>query len=340
MSKASYLFAASLLATILFGIGASSKSTAPVKTLETFSFVSMGDAQGAAANFTTTLNQVASLHPDFVIFNGDLENDGAAIAELNPMATALINAGLYGQTFLVRGNHDNHQAGSASLWEGFFASANRPLPAGVSNYVAIDSNSTYLTYSFDYGNSRFIGLDVPGQAELLTSAQYDFIDQRLTEAESLGLLHAFIYFHGPEYCVESNHCTCIAKNDGSCTEADFIALINKHPIVSATFHGHEHILGWVHMDGARISNLAYSYEEFFTSPSGGETSNDFLYPARMDYTYMEMGFSQGFTAVTVNGYSFTFSIYKNGTTAPVWSRTFTDFPISSMNNIYLPLVAK
>ena len=75
-------------------------------------------------------------------------------------------------------------------------------PAYVANKVALNSSSDNLTYSFDYGNSIFIGLDVPGDIYLLTQAEVDFLDARLTYAENAGLTHAFIYFHGPEYCVE------------------------------------------------------------------------------------------------------------------------------------------
>jgi hypothetical protein len=300
----------------------------------------MGDAQQAVMNFATTLNQAASLNPDFVIFNGDLEGSGVSTAEMDPMVADLVNAGLFDRTFLVRGNHDDHQAGSAALWEDYFVAANRPLPAGVSNYVALDASSTYLTYSFDYGNSRFIGLDDPDVVKLITGAQYTFLDQRLTDAESAGLVHAFIFFHGPAYCVEASHCDCQARNDSSCTPAAFIDVVNKHPIVSATFHGHEHILGWVHMDGSRISNLTHSYEEFLTSPAGSETYSDFLIPARVDYAYMDMGNSQGFAAITVSGFSFTYSIYKNGMAAPIWSRTFTNLTTAAKNTLYLPLVTK
>ena len=340
MSKTSFFFAASLFAALLFGISAPSKSPAPDSAQVPFSFISMGDSQNAVINFSVTLDQAASLNPDFVLFNGDLEENGVLSTEMDPMLTDMLNAGLLDRTFLVRGNHDDHQAGSAALWEDYFTAANRPLPTGVTNYVAMDSSSTYLTYSFDYGNSRFIGLDDPGSSDLITEAQYTFLDQRLTDAESVGLVHAFLYFHGPAYCVEAGHCDCRARKDSSCTPTPFITLLNKHPIVSATFHGHEHILGWVHMDGARISNLTHSYEEFLTSPAGSETYNDSLIPARVDYAYMDMGNSQGFAAITVNGYSFTFSIYKNGTTTPVWSRTFTNISSASRNTCYLPLVLK
>jgi hypothetical protein len=226
----------------------------------------------------------------------------------------------------VRGNHDNELSGSASLWESFFTSAARPLPSGITNYVGFSSDSTYLTYSFDYGNSRFIGLDVPGDASLLTNSELTFLDNRLTDAESRGLTHAFIYWHGPDYCVESQHCTCTAKLDGSCTPSNFIAIVNKHPIVSATFHGHEHIMGWVHIDNTRVPNVTHPYEEFITSPAGGTLSYaQYIYHNRIDYYYpLGTGANDmAFGTLDVNGSSFTFSLYKVGTTIPVWSKQFT-----------------
>jgi len=294
-------------------------------TANGFSFASIGDGQAETENFTITVNQIATYHPDLVIFNGDLETDGVVSTEMNPMVDAIKNAGLFNQTFLVRGNHDDEIGGSDTLWENYYSTAPniKTLPAGVTDYVPLDSRSIYLSYSFVYQNSMFIGLDVPGDVDLLTSNQLTFLDMRLAYAESKGLDHAFIYFHGPLYCVEDTHCTCQTRTDSSCTPSDLVSVLNKRPIVSATFHGHEHILGWTHMDDTRVASLTVSFEEFLTSPSGGYTYNDYLYPARMDYTYMEMENSQGFANITVNGTSFKVNFYKVGTSAPVWSKTFT-----------------
>jgi len=327
MSKTSFFFAACLLLPILIALSVRSSSTIPVSAATNiFSFVSMGDGQGLATNFTKTVNQIAALFPDLVIFNGDLEIDGVRTTELNPMVTALKNAGLFNQTFLVRGNHDNHVTDSATLWENYFESSPniKIPPVGVTDYASLDSGSEYLNYSFNFGNAMFIGLDYPANiVDYLTSSQLSFLDARLTAGESMGLDHAFIYFHKSLYCVASTHCNCNLKTDASCTQSALVTVLNKHPIVSATFHGHEHILGWVHMSSARLGTLTDSFEEFFTSPSGGITDNAYLYNNRIDYVYQNMGESQGFAVISVNGASFTFSIYKVGTTAPVWSKTFT-----------------
>jgi hypothetical protein len=291
------------------------------QAVTSFRFISWGDAQDENGNLAKTASQAQSLNPAFTIFNGDLEDNGVTTDRMDAMTAAF--GSLLPKTFLVRGNHDDHVSGSAGLWQNYFTALNRTLPSGVTNYVGMNSSSAYLTYSFDYGNSRFLGVDVPGDADLLTSSEITFLDTRLTDAENLGLTHAFIFFHGPEYCVESTHCSCTAANDSKCTPSAFVNLINKHPIVSATFHGHEHMLSWTHMDNTRVAGLTHSYEEILTSPSGGWTYNDYAFPARMDYYYPNMGSSQGFAAIDVNGDTFAVSFYKVGTTTPVWSRTFS-----------------
>jgi len=54
-------------------------------------------------------------------------------------------------------------------------------------------------YSFDFKNSHFVGLDVPGDfsAFPLSSAQLNWLDDDLAGAESRGLAHAFIWTHPP-----------------------------------------------------------------------------------------------------------------------------------------------
>jgi hypothetical protein len=328
MGKVALFFAAILLAFSLVVLGVNAASTNP-QVVETFSFASLSDSQNGTSDLLKVSNQIASLNPSFVIFDGDLaDSDGVTTSEMTSKTGAFKTAGLFDRTFLVRGNHDDHISGSAALWETFFSTSPniKTLPAGVTDYVALDSGSAYLSYSFVYGNSMFIGLDVPGDADLVTSAQYTFLDSRLTYAGSIGLVHAFIFWHGPDYCVESIHCGCTAKLDGTCTPSAFITVVNKHPIVSATFHGHEHIMGWVHVDNTRVPGVTHPYEEFLTSPSGGYLSYaGYIYPDRIDY-YYPLGTAStdmGFGTLTVNGNSFTFNLYIVGTTAPVWSRTFT-----------------
>ncbi len=77
------------------------------------------------------------------------------------------------------------------------------------------------------------------------------------------------------------------------------------------------------MDGTRIAGLTRSYEQFVTSPAGGASYHEYLFPERVDYVYPDMENSNGFATISVNGISFTYNIYKTGTTQPVWSHTFS-----------------
>ncbi len=303
----------------------------------------MSDAQDGGSVLPATANQALGLNPNFGIFAGDLESGGVSSTMMNTETSAL--GSLYPKILFVRGNHDDQVSGSSALWENYFVAANRSLPAGVTNLTGLSASSLYLNYSFDYGNSRFIGLDVPGDADLLTTAQLTFLDTRLTDAENIGLVHAFIFFHGPPYCAESTHCSCSAKNDAKCTPASFISVINKHPIVEATFGGHEHLLAWTHMDSSRVAGLTHPYEQFLTAPSGTGTYNQYLYSNRVDYANLQN--AMAFGAVTVDGASFTVNFYRVGTTAPVWSKTFsqsgtptnTPTPTATKTNTLVPPTA-
>ena len=290
-----------------------------------FSFASMGDGQAETAYFTATVNQIKNLNPALILYNGDLQDTGFVATQIDPMINVLKTANVFNKTFLVRGNSDNNVEGSAALWENYFETAPniKVLPPYVTNKTALNSSSDHLNYSFDYGNSIFIGLDVPGDIDFLEQTEMDFLNSRLTYAEGQGLTHAFIFFHGPEYPVTSVHSLCSGRADAGCTPPSLMTIINNHPIVTATFHGHEHVLGWTHMDNTRIAGLTRSYEQFITSPSGSGTYNEYVYPDRIDYVYPDMDNSQGFATISVDGDSFTYNIYKVGTTLPVWSHTFS-----------------
>lgn len=310
-----------------------------------FRFVSWSDAQDSdwpTPNLPTTSKQAATTNPAFAIFTGDFQNDGynlnminQMVREMNGDTSGTTSNGMFNKTFLVRGNHDDHYSNSAASWQSYMAGLNKTLPAGVTNYVGLNSSSTYLTYSFDYENSRFIGADVPGDADLLTSTQISFIDARLTDAESRGLTHVFIYWHGPVYCVESTHCSCSTAT-GNCTPVAIVSLLNKHcingkSVVSGFYHGHEHILGWTHLTSSRIPGLNCPVEQFMASPCGSADYNTYLFgynnsthtASRMDY--VNSANELGFIATDVNGDSFTVNIYRVGSSAPIldWSKTFS-----------------
>jgi hypothetical protein len=165
---------------------------------------------------------------------------------------------------------------------------------------ALKIRAETVTYSFDYGNSHFAGIDLPGgDVSTMTSEEITWLDNDLTAAENKGLAHAFLFWHGPIYTVDGHPSTAPDA---------LIEALNKHPIVSATFHGHEHLVTYTYMNSSRISNITHPFEEFVSGGAGAS-----LYqatPGRYDYWLNSGGRSEfGFMAVDVSGNYFNISVY-------------------------------
>ena len=112
-----------------------------VQTAFAFRFISWGDGQFEPSAFRATATQASTLHPAFTIFNGDLEQDGVTSAQMNGMVSAM--GSLYGKTFLIRGNHDDHVSGSSTLWESYFtAPTGRCLPGLRTTLPSVPAQST------------------------------------------------------------------------------------------------------------------------------------------------------------------------------------------------------
>ena len=283
----------------------------PASAQTVFKFVAWGDTKGDTQTLTNLSNQAKALNPVFTIYAGDLETAGFTAAGMNVWKNALnggVNNGLFNITFPVRGNHDNAVAGASTAWQNYFNLAAQVQIIGGTNYSALNDD---LTYSFDYGNSRIIGIDVPGNVTQMTAAQIAWLDQRLTDAESSGLTHAFFFWHGPFYYI-ANHVSPLPP-------ASLISVINKHPIVSAGFYGHEHSVAYTHINGSRIPGITQQFEQFVSGDAGaGPTTPS---SARIDY-WLDVGTGGGFLMVNVNGGQFTVDFYKGGTTAVQYSKTF------------------
>jgi hypothetical protein len=278
-------------------------STAP------FRFVSWGDTKSGTASLTAQSLQARALNPVFTIYCGDLQEVGFDSASIGTWRSALnggANNGMFEITFAVRGNHDSL---NRSGWQSYFSFQNVASRIGASHYSEL---VTDVTYSFDYGNAHFVGVDVPGDVTLMTQAQLTWIDNDLTQAAGRGLTHAFLFWHGPIYPL-GEHC-CSASLPA------FVDLVNRHPIVSATFHGHEHVLAWVHINSSRYSNVAagHEFEEFVTGDSGATGGS--CVSGRSDYCdYVD----HGFATVDVNGRTFEVRYYAQGNSTPVWHKSFT-----------------
>ena len=331
-------FSMKLLKTIALTVVVFIVLSSPVYAQSVFRFASMSDAQDQGSHLDEISNNAAMLNPNFTVFNGDFSNDGvrvdsASTDSMQVMINAMkgndhgigtLDNGMVAKTFFVRGNHDDHLTGSAALWQNFFQTdplaqgtmADRVARVGARNYSFL-SGQDNLTYSFDYSNSRFLLVDVPGGVSSLTTTQINWIDLRLSNAQSdSSIQHVFISFHGPIYCT-NYHCSCTAANDSSCMNSQANAMITKiksYSKVSATFHGHEHVLGWTHMDNSRVTDLnTRTYEQFMTSPSGSSNYIAYSKPNRMTYEdNCVTDQTQGFGVIDVDGLTFKVRLYRHG----------------------------
>lgn len=268
-----------------------------------FRFVSMGDTKSGTTTLAALSNQAKALSPVFIIYPGDLVSTGFSQGPMDTWKAALDGNngnGMADKTFVVRGNHDSSNAAG---WQGFFDMAGMVSRVGGSNYSALNDD---LTYSFDYSNAHFVGIDVTGNASLITAGQTSWLDGDLSAAEGRGLTHAFIFFHGPIYYVDSH--------SGS-VPLGLITVLNKHPIVTATFHGHEHVYAYVNMTSVRVPQITLPFAQFVTGNAGAGAYS--CAAGRSDYCANVAGLA----TVDVNGETVTVSIYQSGNGTPL--KTFT-----------------
>jgi hypothetical protein len=294
-----------------------------------FRFVSWSDTKNSTSALSELSDQAVLLNPDFTIYEGDLEDNGFTANGMNAWKEAMDGQltgdtspnGMFDITFTVRGNHDDSNTAGWQAYFHFQETANR---VGATNYRNM-SGEEYLTYSFDYANAHFIGVDVAGGASAITIAQINWIDDDLSAAEARGLTHAFLYWHGPIYCVDG-HCSCSQRTCSIDINVEsLIEAFNQHPIVSATFHGHEHTYAYTYIDETRIpadgsfEGVTYPFHQFITGSAGaGPTScNPVL---RCDYNMPE----EGFVTVDVDGPNVTVTFYQRGTMEPIETLTFSN----------------
>jgi hypothetical protein len=277
--------------------------------IKAFRFAAWADTKNGTTTLKAESLQLAPLNPVFTLYPGDVCDSGPNQTCFTPWLNAINGGsspgnGMFNKTFAVRGNHDSS---GASFWINNFDVAGAAARVGATNLSQLNTD---LTYSFDYDNSHFVLIDVPsGGVAGISAAQITWLDNDLKAAANRGLTHAFLSWHGPIYPV-ANHCCELNPSLNS--------MLNKHPIVSATFHGHEHVVAYTHIDANRIPGVTHEYEQIVSGDAGAGPST--AQDSRVDWW---LGNSHGFTTIDVNGTSFTVNFYKLGTSSPVKTMTFT-----------------
>lgn len=277
-----------------------------------FRFISWADTKSARATLSTLSDLAVPFNPAFTIYPGDLESSGFTSSGMNAWRDAMNGTltgapapnGMFAKTFPVRGNHDDS---NTTGWQGYFNFSQTATSVGATNFTSM-SGKDDLVYSFDYGNAHFVALDVPGDAigSGIPNDQIAWLDTDLTAAEGRGRIHAFLTFHGPIYCVDGHCSGCSSKIAPSCEpSAAFIAVLNAHPIVTATFHGHEHLYSYTYVDATRIPSLTHPIYEFITGAAGAGPS-----PCDKPNRYEYCMAAYGFAVVDVDGLTVTVNIYR------------------------------
>jgi len=218
---------------------------------------------------------------------------------------------MLGKTFVSRGNHDN---GTLSNWQSLWDFSTVANTVGATNYFAQTSDATY---SFDYGNSHFVVIDLPGGGvNSMSAAQIAWLDTDLTAAEirlGTNLKHEFLFWHGPVYTVTSKH-------GSEAPSSTLKTVLNAHPLISAGFFGHEHVSVYAHINSSRVSGITDDFEEFTMGRAGApaySVSKPVDFSVNID----------AFATVDVSGNDFTVSIYgSSGSVA--YTRTFTESGIT------------
>jgi hypothetical protein len=116
-----------------------------------------------------------------------------------------------------------------------------------------------------------------------------------------------MFMHGPIWYVD-DHTDCTVP-------AGLVSLISAHPIVTATFHGHEHVksVAFFGTSDRRLS-MSHNYEQVISGGAGGDTYTCNASRLRSgDYC----GEYEGFANVMVEGSTVTIAFYQAGNTAPV-----------------------
>jgi hypothetical protein len=294
-----------------------------------FRFVVWGDATDLLQYVVTNAAQIRQLSvpPQFSLFVGDLYDTGFTLEAVAALQNAMDGDqpnSVSGRMFPVRGNHDIVGGASATAgWQTYFDVAKRVAggdPAkgvpgiGGRHYAGMPGGDS-LNYSFDFQNAHFVGVDIPGDVTLVTESQLAWLDGDLAAAQARGLQHAFLFWHGPVY-------SCGSRHGGVDAPDRMIAVLNRHPIVSAIFGGHSHVAAWTHMKTNRIASITHPFEAFIVPPvaEGLASLRD---TNRCDFGFGEL---RGFSTVDVRDAVYTVSFYVQDDPVPRWTRTSSSAP--------------
>jgi len=182
-------------------------------------FLVFGDAKHSPF-LKDVLKQADELNPQFCITTADLVNRGAGDQGVKEYKMLDEEAGWFFRKYPTWPTLGNHEISGVS--EGGYESGQRNFADFFGLYDP--------TYSFTYGNAKFIALDWPKVSE--DPEKLAWLEKELKEAQGM---HIFIFRHRPFYTVGSKSYGDVEGKTTVTTE-----LFSKYN-VTAVFSGHDHL---------------------------------------------------------------------------------------------------
>ncbi len=303
-----------------------------------------------AVNVINHLNQEFINHGvKFVVQVGDLTDNGSnqSLDIRATFAQALYNAGI--GFYPLRGNHESSQNAAIEFQRIFpqtQSGMNNQTPANAlitntiygpqantnttytvgSNFISSSADFAGLTYSFDYGNARFILLDqfTPPSGTLhsvLDAAQVNWIDGRL--ADSNRPQHAFVFGH--KHLISENHADTLfgsnpSANPSGLQDTFMASLFNNGVRYYMGGHDHMHNRAIVTSpDGySKVQNIILASDSYkFYIPQNPSNDAKYNIPANgINNGPREMEIAQelftiGYYIVTIDGPRVTVDYYAS-----------------------------
>ncbi len=224
-----------LLVAVLGIAGISPVALAQGGAPQPFRFVVVGDTQTDGAETSVNSDVLTQLvadmnthNPAFGLFVGDLVGGSSSLATTRAQWADFLAAtdGFMGTRLPIPGNHDVY--GGVGTFAAF-AETFPWLPTGDS-----PAGEEGVSYFIDHENVRFIGItsdQESGTSSRVSPQGLAWLDEKLLEAEQLGIDHSIVFTHHPvSFSSDNNH--------GGTSGAFWQTIVNRG--VSVVFSGHWH----------------------------------------------------------------------------------------------------
>jgi len=257
-------------AALLLGAGWCAAYTDPpeltsIPTSQPFAFAVLGDNRGDDSGdqppaFLQVLQAVDHTGPAFVLDSGDMiyghNPDEIQVRDQWRRYREAIKR-LHAPMFHVPGNHDLWDEASARIYHELWG-------------------KTY--YAFDYGNSRFIGLDTETANGRLGEEQLRWLEQQFN---GLTQSNVFVFLHRPLFPVDGGIGSSLDKFP---SERDRIhkLFVRNRKRVRGVFAGHEHLYSFEERDGVPYYISGGGGAPLYTAPELGGFHHYLLVRVRGD----------------------------------------------------------